>query len=149
MWRWNPTKYKFDLSAEIKNTVEWQLQYYQEDRRQLESMKRDLIPSATQAYSLTAGVDGGEVKRTTEEITMKVVSSPYLRRLEITCDAIQRALKNFDDVDKRLIELVYWRREYTVEGAGLKIGLSRSAAYQRINKILGVVAYELGYVSIM
>jgi RinA family phage transcriptional activator len=141
-------KYKFDLSPSIKNTVEWQLQYYQEDKRQLESMKTDLIPSTVQGYSLTAGVDGGEAKRTTEEITMQVIGSPYIRRLELTCEAIGRALKNFDKVDMRLIELVYWKREYTVEGAGMKIGLSKSAAYQRINKILGCVAYELGYVSI-
>ena len=141
-------KYKFDLSPSIKNTVEWQLQYYKEDLRQLESMKKDAIPSTVQGYSLTAGVDGGEAKRTTEEITMQIIGSPYIRRLELTCDAIQRALKNFDNIDMRLIELVYWKREYTVEGAGMKIGLSKSAAYQRVNKILGVVAYELGYVSL-
>ncbi len=141
-------KYKFDLSPSIKSTVEWQLQYYKEDLRQLESMKKDVIPSTVQGYSLTAGVDGGEAKRTTEEITMQIINSPYIRRLEMTCDAIQRALKIFEDVDMRLIELVYWKREYTVEGAGMKIGLSKSAAYQRVNKILGVVAYELGYVSL-
>jgi len=141
-------KYKFDLSPSIKNIVEWQLQYYQEDKRQLETMKIDLVPSAVQGYSLTAGVDGGEAKRTTEEITMQVINSPYIRRLEMTCDAIQRAIKNFDSTDMRLIELVYWKKEYTVEGAGMKIGLSRSSAYQRINKILGLIAYELGYVSL-
>ena len=142
-------RYKFDLSPSIKSTVEWQLQYYPEDRRQLESMKRDMIPSAVPGYSLTAGVSGGDVKRTTEDISLKIIGSPYIRRLEITCDAIDRALKVFDDIDIKLIELIYWRREYTVEGAGMKIGLSRSAAYQRINKILGVLAYELGYVSIL
>ena len=141
-------KYKFDLSPSIKNTVEWQLQYYQEDKRNLEALKKDLIPSTVQQYSLTAGVDGGGAKRTTEDITMSIISTPYIRRLELTCDAIQRALKNFDGVDMKLIELVYWKREYTVEGAGMKIGLSKSAAYQRINKILGLIAYELGYVSL-
>ena len=112
-------------------------------------MKTDLIPSAVQGYSLTARVSGGEVKRTTEEVALKIISSHYVRRLEITCDAINRALKVFDDIDIRLIELVYWKREYTVEGAGMKIGLSKSAAYQRINKILGVIAHELGYVSVI
>ena len=53
-----------------------------------------------------------------------------------------------DELDKKLIDLVYWKQEYTVEGAGMKIGLSRSAAYQRINKILGMIAFELGYVSV-
>ena len=141
-------KYKFDLSPSIKNTVEWQLQYYKEDKRQLEQLKTEMIPSTVQQYSLTAGVDGGGAKRTTEDITMNIISMPYIRRLELTCDAIERAMKNFDGIDTRLVELVYWRKEYTVEGAGMKIGLSKSAAYQRINKILGCVAYELGYVSL-
>ena len=125
------------------------MQYYREDKRQLEEYKREMIPSATPGYSLTAGVDGGEAKRTTEDIAMRIISSPYIRRLEITCEAIDRALQNLDETDMRLIELVYWRREYSVEGAGNKIGLAKSSAYQRINKILGLIAYELGYVSVM
>lgn len=139
-------RYKFDLSPAIKSTVEWQLQYYREDLRQLEDYKRDLIPSGVQGYSPTAGVDGGEVSRTTEDVAFRLISSPYIRRLEITCEAIGRVLSKLDEVDLKLIELVYWRREYTVEGAAMKIHLSKTAAYQRINKILGAIAYSLGYV---
>lgn len=142
-------RYKFDLSPSIKATVEWQLQYYREDCRQLEQLKLEMIPSTTQAYSKTAGVDGGEAGRTTENVALRMISSPYIRRLEITCEAITRALSTIDETDHRLIELIYWRREYTVEGAGLKCNLSKSAAYKRINKILGLVAYELGYISVI
>ena len=141
-------KYKFDLSPEIKATVEWQLRYYREDRRQLDEYIREMIPSPTQAYSLTAGVDGGKIARSTEEITTKLLSSPYLHRLELSCKAIERAMERFDAMDKKLIELIYWRKEFTVEGAGLRLHISKTAAYQRINKILGTVAYELGYVSV-
>ena len=140
------TRYKFDLSPSIKSTVEWQLQYYREDLRQLEEVKRDLIPSPVPGYSQTAGVDGGDAKRTTEDIAMRMISSPYIRRLEISCDAITRVLSTLDEIDLKLIELVYWRREYTVEGAAMKIHISKTAAYQRINKILGAIAYSLGYV---
>lgn len=141
-------RYKFSLPPEIKATVEWQLRYYREDKRQLNEIKRDMIPSGVQGYSLTAGVDGGEATRTTENIAMKMVSAPYIRRLEITIDAIERALERMDDIDKKLIELVYWRKEYTPEGAGLIVGISRSAVYLRLNKILGLIAFELGYVSV-
>lgn len=139
-------RYKFDLSPAIKSTVEWQLQYYREDLRQLETYKQDLIPSGVQGYSQTAGVSGGEVTRTTEDIASRLISSPYIRRLEITCEAIGRVLSKLDEVDLKLIELVYWRREYTVEGAAMKIHISKTAAYQRINKVLGAIAYALGYV---
>lgn len=140
-------RYKFTIPKEIKSTVEWQLRYYREDKRQLKEIKRDMIPSGVQGYSLTAGVDGGESSRTTEDIAMRMVSAPYIIRLEQTVAAIDRALERLDDLDKRIIELVYWRNEYTPEGAGLIIGLSRAAVYLRLNKILGSIAYELGYVS--
>ena len=55
-------------------------------------------------------------------------------------------LSALDEVDLKLIELVYWRREYTVEGAAMAIHISKTAAYQRINKVLGAIAYALGYV---
>lgn len=139
-------RYKFDLSPAIKATVEWQLQYYREDLRKLETYKQDLIPSGVQGYSPTAGVSGGNVSRSTEDIAFRLISSPYIRRLEITCEAIGRVLSKLDEVDLKLIELVYWRREYTVEGAAMKIHISKTAAYQRINKILGAIAYALGYV---
>ena len=141
-------RYKFSLPSEIKATVEWQLRYYREDKRQLNEIKRDLIPSGVQGYSLTAGVDGGDASRTTEDIAMKMISAPYIRRLEITIDAIDRALERMDDIDKKLIELVYWRKEYTPEGAGMVVGIAKTAVYQRINKILGLIAFELGYVSV-
>ena len=140
-------RYKFSLKPEIKATVEWELSSYRENKRQLEKVKRDMIPSAVQGYSLTAGVDGGEAKRSTEEIAMKMVSAPYIYRLEFTVDAIGRALSRFDKLDMKLIELIYWRKEYTAEGAGMIVGIQKSAVYQRLNKILGCCAFEMGYVS--
>ena len=140
-------RYKFDLAPAVKSTVEWQLRYYKEDKRQLETLWKDMIPSPTPGYSQTGGVSGGTVGRDTEDVTIKIISSPYIRRIELTCSGIERAINQMDDTDKKLIDLIYWRAEYTVEGAGMKIGLSKSAAYQRVNKILGTIAYELGYVS--
>lgn len=140
-------RYKFNLKPEIKATVEWELSSYRDLRRQLEKVKRDMIPSGVQGYSLTAGVDGGDAKRSTEEVAMKMISAPYIRRLEISVDAIERALARFDSTDMKLIELIYWRKEYTAEGAGMIIGIQKSAVYQRLNKILGCCAFELGYVS--
>jgi len=142
-------RYKFNLPPEIKSTVEWQLRYYREDKRQLNEIKRDMMPSGVQGYSLTAGVDGGTTSRTTEDIAMKIISAPYIRRLEITIDAIDRALELMDDIDKKLIELVYWRKEYTPEGAGAVIGISRATVYRRLNKITCLIAFQLGYIKEM
>lgn len=141
-------KYKFSLPLGIKRTVEWHLEHYPEDKRELESYKREMIPSPTQAYSQTAGVSGGEAHRSTEEIVLRLTSSPYVRMLEITCKAITEALQAEDDLTRKIIELVYWKREYTAEGAGLKLNLSKNSVYRRINNVLSRIALEMGYVSL-
>ena len=141
-------KYKFSIPQKIKSTVEWQLEHYKEDRRQLDEYWRDMIPSPTQGYSLTAGVDGGEVSRSTENVTFRIMSSPYLRWLELSCRAIETVLANMDEIDRKLVELVYWKREFTVEGAGMVLNLSKSSAYRHINTILTAIAHEMGYVSL-
>ena len=139
-------RYKYKLSLKVKNTVEWQLASYKEDKRTLEQAKLDMMPSTVQGYSLTAGVDGGETKRTTEEIAVRIISAPYIRRLEIEIDAIERAFRYFDPIDMRLIDLIYWHKGNTVEGAGIKAGIQKTATYQRLNKILGMIALEMGYI---
>ena len=137
-------RYKFNIPHHIKDWCEWQLRYYRESKMQLEQLKNDMIPSATPKYSESIG--GSEVSRNTEDIAMRIISSPYIRQLEITVDGITRALSNLDDIDILLINYIYWRKEYTVEGAALKANLSRSAAYKRLNKILGLIAYEIGLI---
>ena len=141
-------KYKFSLPLGIKRTVEWHLEHYPEDKRQLEQYKKEMIPSPTQAYSPTAGVSGGEAHRSTEDIVIRLTSSPYIHMLEIACKAIETALGAEDADTRKIIELVYWRREYTAEGAGMKLNLSTSQVYRRINKVLSRIALEIGYVSL-
>lgn len=142
------SKYKFSLNPRIKGIVEWQLEHYAEDKRQLEEMKRDMIPSPTASYSLTGGVSGGDTNRTTESIAVRISTNPYIMQTERSCTAIERALSRCNETDAKLVDLVYWKQSYTVEGAGMKIGLSKSAAYQRINSILGSIALEIGYVNV-
>ena len=139
-------KYKYRLTPPLKATVEWQLASYKADKQQLERAKHEMIPSPVQGYSLTAGVDGGEAKRTTEEVTVRMMTAPYIRRLEIQVDAIERAFRYCDSIDMKLIDLIFWRKGNTAEGAGMKVGLQKSAVYQRLNKILEKIALEMGYI---
>ena len=139
------SKYKFDISKSVRDAVEWELRYYRENKRQLEEVKNDMIPSATQTPSFTK-TTSNNASRQTEDVVLRMVSSPYLRRLEWACDAIERALKRLEDVDMKIIEMYYWRNEYTLEGAGYKIGLSKSATYHHANRIIGAIAFEMGYV---
>ena len=141
-------KYKYALPSGIRRTIEWHLEHYPEDLRQLEEYKRELIPSPTQAYSPTAGVSGGEAHRSTEDVVIRLNSSPYIRMLEITCGAIKTALEAEDDTTRKIVSLVYWKREYTAEGAGVKLHMSKNSVYRRINSVLSRIALGMGYVSL-
>ena len=139
-------RYKYTLKYAIRSTVEWQLRNFRQDKRQLEKYKAELIPSGVQGYSLTAGVDGGEAKRSTEEVAMRIAETPYIKRIEVTVAAIDKVIRSLDKKELHLVELVYWRQEYNIEGAALIVGFSRSAAYRHINRILAEIAYQMGYI---
>lgn len=142
------SKYKFVLAPKVRGFVEWQLERYHEDKKQLELYKTDMIPSATASYSLTGGVSNGSVSNPTENIGLKMLTNPYILSTERSCLAIERVLCKLNETDKQLIDLVYWKRAYTIVGAGDKIGLSQRAVYQHINNVLGLIALEMGLVNI-
>ena len=142
------SKYKFSLTPKIKGIVEWQLQHYNDDKRQIEQLKNDMIPSPTAGYSLAGGVSGGGTSRTTENVAVRIATNPYIMQTERSCKAIERVLSRCNETDSKLVDLVYWRQSYTVEGAGMKIGLSKSSAYRHVNDILTSIALEIGYVNI-
>lgn len=139
-------KYKYTLSPRIKEMVEWQLEHYHEDRRQLEKSKADLIPSPVAKLSAEGG-GSSATNRGTENVVMDIITNQHIKHLENSCNAIHRVVEGLAPEDIKLVELVYWRREYTVEGAGQIVGLSKSSAYRHVNDILTDIAQELGYVS--
>lgn len=134
------------LQPRVRDFVAWQLEHYPSNRSQLESIKRDMIPSPTPTYGGSEG-HSNEAHRTTEDIMVQISSSAYVRQLEQTVKAIQYVIDRLDDTDLRLIELVYFKGTHTVGGAAMIVNMSQSAAYNHINKILVAVALELGLVN--
>lgn len=139
-------KYKFSLNEKVKGIVEWELEHYNESKRELETAKNDMMPTMIQ--SISGMPTSHEPSRQTEQAALKITTSEYIGRLERSVHAIDRVLANTDDTNKKLIELVYWRKEYNIIGAGQKVGLSPSGAYKRINDILSYTALEMGFVSV-
>lgn len=138
-------KYKYTLSPRIKGMVEWQLEHYHEDKRKLDINKNDMIPSPVSRMSAAGGSSGAS--RSTESVAMNIMSSQYIQHIEKSCTAIRRVIDELSAEDLRLVDLVFWRKEFTVEGAGMVIGMSRPCAYRHINRILTDIALEMGYVS--
>lgn len=135
------------LQPRVRDFVAWQLEHYQTNRAQLESIKRDLIPSPTPTYGGSEG-HSTEAHRTTEDITIQISSSAYVRNLEQTVKAIQYVIDRLDDTDLRLIELVYFKGTHTVDGAAMIVNLSGRTAYRHINRVLTAVALELGLINV-
>ena len=135
------------LQPRVRDFVAWQLEHYQTNRAQLESIKRDLIPSPTPNYGGSEG-RSTEAHRTTEDIMVQISSSAYVRNLEQTVKAIQYVIDRLDDTDLRLIELVYFRGSHTVDGAAMIVNLSSRTAYRHINNVLTAVALELGLINV-
>lgn len=139
---------RFSLNPKIKGYVEWQLEHYHEDKKQLEQHKKDLIPSTTSNYSLTAGCSSGTTSNLTEKTAIKLATNPYILSMERSIKAVEVALSRCDETDKQLIDLVYWRRIYTIEGASIKANVSRRTAYRKINNVLCRIALEMGLINL-
>lgn len=140
-------KYEPSLSKEIKNFVEWQLGHYHENKRQLKEYERDLVPSPTPAYSLSAGGHSGE-SRPTEKTGEKLLSDQYIIQTARTVQAIERVINKLSKNDLALIDLIFWKGSHSITGAALALHTSKSAAYRKINAIITAIAKELGYVSV-
>ena len=138
--------HKYVLPQKIKGHVEWAIEHYHEDKRQLQAWIDEEIPSCVPQYGTTPVKSG--ISDSTANAAIKLATNPYIKALEQTIRAIDYALSKCDDKDKRLIDLVYWRKSHTVKGAAIKISLSKSGAYNRINRILNLIAYELGYINL-
>ena len=135
------------LQPRVRDFVAWQLEHYPSNLAQLESVKRDLIPSPTPTYGGSEG-HSSEAHRTTEDVVFQISSSAYVRQLEQTVSAIRYVIDRLDDTDLRLIELVYFKGTHTVDGAAMIVNLSSRTAYRHINNVLTAVAMELGLINV-
>jgi len=141
-------KTKFYLIQPVRDYIEWELEHYHENKRQLEEYKMDMIPSCVATYSLAQSSNHSETTDTTAQRAIKLATSPYILNTERNVKAIEAILAKCDDTDKKLINMVYWKRAYNIEGAGMVAGLSRAGAYKRVNKIIFGVALEMGLINV-
>ena len=134
------------LQPRIRDFISWQLEHYFQNKRQLEAIKNDLIPSPTPTYG-GAGSHSNEASRTTEDVAISICSPVYIQQLELTVNGIGHVLERLDTTDTCLIRMVFFEGTHTVEGAAQVVHLSRTAAYNHINAVLAAVALELGLIN--
>lgn len=136
-------KTKVKLSKIEKEVAEWTLSTYREEKKLYEAEKNALIKTPIQRYEAQPKARSAE--RATENMALNIITAPYLRRMEISLQAVENTIKYCDEIDRQLLEKVYFRKTHSVEGAGLEAHISKTAAYARINTILASISYWLGY----
>lgn len=109
--------------------------------------ERDLhAGKVTPAYS---GMPmGGEATRTTELIAMRQLPRNEQRDLDAvraTLETIDRQYKNAD-MRRSMIDIVYWRRTHTIDGAAIILHISPSTAHLWDRDLIKLVdAYRMIY----
>lgn len=141
------SKYKFALTHKVRGYIEWQLEHYHEDKKQLEEYKMEMMPNCTTSYNL-AQPSNRNNSDITAKTALNLATSPYIMATERSLRAIEKVLSRCDETDKRLIELIYWKKSHTMEGAGICVNLTKTPCYERINKILYALALEMGVISL-
>lgn len=134
---------KFKIETPVKRIVEWRLKNYWRDQIEVVRMKSDMIPSGTAKYSHNGGRPS-TTSRMTEDVVLRVEGNTKIKQLEIATEAIERVMLQQDEVAYALIEKIYWVGQKTITAAGMEVGLSQSAAYATVNRILAAIACEMG-----
>ena len=140
-------KYKFTLTSDMRTRVGWDLEYYPEDKKQLEVLKNDMIPSAIPKYGPQTGGFNPE-QRPTEDTATRIASDRYIQWLSWKVNAIESVLAHLSDMDMELIRLRYWSGDLTPEGIAMKLNIGRTTVFERLNNILVEIARRLGYINL-
>lgn len=108
-------------------------------KAQLEELQRQ---STIAAYGPVSGHSG--TGRPAEQAAMKLLPSPEQREYEAVEAAI-RETKQLPDGETRLkiIEMVFWRRSHTLQGAAMQVHMSYASAKRRHNDFICLVAEKL------
>lgn len=139
-------KYKFTIDIVVRNFIEEQIEYYHENKRYIDEIKAEAMPSSIPKYGpQTGGFDPEQ--RPTEDIVIKR-NPAYIIELERRVTAIGSVLEKLDDTDKELIRLKYWTAGLTPEGIAIKLNMGRTTVYERLNNILVEIGRRLGYINL-
>lgn len=139
-------RYKFTIDNVVRSFIEEQIEYYHENKRYIEEVKAEAIPSTVPKYGPQTGGFNPE-QRPTEDIVIRR-NPQYLIETERIVKVIGSVLEKLNETDMELIRLKYWTAGLTPEGIALKLNLGRTTVYERLNNILVEIGRRLGYINL-
>ncbi len=136
------------MPPEIRGIIKYRLEHYHLHRQELASTFSDLLPSNTAQLTHERKAHSN-VSRNVEDIAVSIAENTYLREIEKSVNAIEYVVTRLSDEDKKIIELVYWRKTHTLTGAGTALNMSRRTVYRHADGILTALAKEMGLMPAM
>ena len=101
-------------------------------------------PSVTANMSGMPG--GGDVSRGTEDIAIRELPFTKQREYEAVKRAIEATERLWNGRERlKIIELVYWRKSHTLDGAGYKVGYEYKTARKIHSDFIKMVAWFYGF----
>lgn len=116
--------------------VKWAIRDYPDKKEELAQMQRT---SMTANYN--AMPHGSEASRTTERVALRGFAGQKQREYDGVVSAIDETLTRADGVERlRLIDLIFWHKTHTLEGAAMQCNVSYATAKNWHNDFIRMVA---------
>jgi hypothetical protein len=95
--------------------------------------------------NLTGMPKGGGTSRRTEETALRQLKPTEQRELDAVRDAIKTTERYVNGRDRLyVIDLVFWKRTHTLEGAAIRVPISRATAWRYHGDFIRLVAKYYG-----
>lgn len=139
-------KYKIKLSRYTRGFVEECLRLYNVKQKKVSLTRESMMPPITAGFS-----EGGGGKGTsdpTAHSAINIVTNPFLEESLRQFRCIDTVMARLGENEKKLIDIVYFRKSNDIPGAGLKLGYSEAQSYRIVNGVLVDIALEMGLITI-
>lgn len=127
--------------------VEAELYDYPFTKRELESLRLDIIEEGPDPGRIVVGDQKRRVTDPTYSKTARLLTNRRLKRMEETVRAIERVLERLPADKRRLVELKYFRCRLSNPGVAHALNVSLRTFYRWREEVVAAVAVELGLVN--
>lgn len=133
------------IDSAVFRYIEKELYDYESTMKMIRNIKDDLRTDSGLSYETEKTGRTYRISCPTEDKALKVLTNKQLNKAVETVKAIDRARDKLDDEDKRLFHLRYrdgynWRKIISHH-----MPMSERTYYRRRNRIVSVVAEEMGF----
>lgn len=128
------------LKKHIFRYVEAELYAYPWMQKEIELLRADIIEATPERAAAVRQSQGDP----TLAKTIRLLTSKRLKRLTESYEAITRVLASLSPEQQKLVEMKYFKREYTDCGIWQRLHISRRTFYNWREKILRAIAEEMG-----